>query len=65
MNKNLLGLGAKKIISTSIIITLIIGLIVLAIGYFTKKRWINLISIFILILGAWMLITELLTGARF
>jgi len=64
MNKNLLGLGAKKIISTSIIITLIIGLIVLAIGYFTKKRWINLISIFILILGAWMLITELLTGAR-
>lgn len=50
---------------TSAIIVAIIALLVLIGGLVSKIRWLVLISIFLFLMAAWMIIGELLTGIKF
>jgi len=52
-------------LSTPVIVVSIIALLCLLIGYVGKVRWLTLISIFLFLVAAWMLISEYFTGIKF
>lgn len=52
-------------ISISVFIVFFIGLLIFLGGFLSKKRWLNLIGVFLIVLAGWMLISELLTGTKF
>lgn len=52
-------------ISTSVIIVAVIALLALIGSFIGKIRWLTLISIFLFLVAAWMLISEILTGIKF
>ncbi len=52
-------------ISISIIIVAIIALLALIGGFVTKFRWMTLISVFLFLIAAWMLVAEFFTDMTF
>jgi len=52
-------------LSTPVIVVTIIAILALLVGFIGKIRWLTLISIFLFLVAAWMLIGEYLTGIEF
>lgn len=57
--------GEKMSLPTSAIVLAIIALLVLVGGLVSKFRWLVLISIFLFLMAAWMVIGEFLTDMEF
>lgn len=60
-----LGGENKMPISTSVIVIAIIALLTLIVSFIGKFRWLTLISIFLFLIAAWMMLSEILTGTKF
>ncbi len=52
-------------LSTPVIVVTIIAILALLVGLIGKIRWLTLISIFLFLVAAWMLIGEYLTVIEF
>lgn len=61
----LLSEKGRKRMSLPVMIIGIIGIILLLISLVKKIRWLTLVSIFLFLIVAWLIIGEMLTGVSF